>query len=427
MTDFFHKVFELVSKFNDLSDTSYYKIIFFLIGSIVFIASYIIQIMNDKKCNSLLGEAVRSLHHLFIYFIFYGFLAPISILWIMLIILIISIFSWTSTNNKCFLTIIENKLCKIKKNHIFYDLSYHLMVNMDKFVLHHRIKIYSIVFIIVCLRLYDYYVVNKHKKIKVQIHGHSGSRGDFPENTLSAFKHSIENNIEFIELDLQITKDDEIVIYHDKNINTEICNGVSRPIKELLLKEIKDYDCGSKKNINFPNQQTVPGEKIPTFIEFINMVQSQYKNKKIKMNIEIKTEKSLDTDSEVYHFSDTLIKLLHKYNITGDVIVQSFDVRALKYVKEIDSTITRSYLIEEKLPNIDILINTSKKLGVKIISPDYKLIDKKIVKKLQENGFEVLPWTINDISALNQNIEHGVDGIITDYPIQMRDYLQGLL
>jgi glycerophosphoryl diester phosphodiesterase len=276
------------------------------------------------------------------------------------------------------------------------------------------------------LRLYDYYVLNKHKKIKVQIHGHRGSRGDFPENTLSAFKHSIENNIEFIELDLQITKDDEIVIYHDKNINTEICNGVSRPIKELLLKEIKDYDCGSKKNINFPNQQTVRGEKIPTFIEFINMVQSQYNNKKIKMNIEIKTEKSLDTDSEVYHFSNTLIKLLHKYNITGDVIVQSFDVRALKYVKEIDSTITRSYLIEEKLPNIDILINTSKKLGVKIISPDYKLIDKKIVKKLQENGFEVLPWTINDISALKQNIEYGVDGIITDYPIQMRDYLQGL-
>jgi glycerophosphoryl diester phosphodiesterase len=277
------------------------------------------------------------------------------------------------------------------------------------------------------LRLYDYYIVNKHKKIKVQIHGHRGSRGDFPENTLSAFKNSIENNIEFIELDLQITKDDEIVIYHDKNINTEICNGVSRPIKELLLKEIKEYDCGSKKNINFPNQQTVPREKIPTFIEFINMVQSQYKNKKIKMNIEIKTEKSLDTDSEVYHFSNTLIKLLHKYNITGDVIVQSFDVRALKYVKEIDSTITRSYLIEEKLPNIDILIDYSKKLGVEIISPDYKLIDKKIVKKLQENGFEVLPWTINDISALKQNIEYGVDGIITDYPIQMRDYLQGLL
>ena len=140
------------------------------------------------------------------------------------------------------------------------------------------------------------------------------------------------------------------------------------------------------------------------------------------MNIEIKTEKSLDTDNEVYHFSSTLVKLLHKYNITNDVIVQSFDVRALKYIKEIDSTIKTSFLIEDELPNIDTLINTSKNLGVKIISPDYKLIDKKIVKKLQENGFEVLPWTINDTKALKQNIEYGVNGIITDYPVQFRNY-----
>ena len=410
-----------ISKFNDLSNTKGYRILFFLIGGVVFTLSYIVQIVNDKSCNSLLGEIIRSFHHLCIYFIFYGFLAPISILWVMLIILTVSIFSWTSTSNTCFLTTFENNLCnnKIKK---FYDLSYHLSRNIDNFMVYNRIKIYSTVCIIVLLRLYDYYVINKNKKIKVQIHGHRGSRGDFPENTLYAFKYAIENNIDFIELDLQITKDDEIIIYHDKNINTKICNGVSKPIKSLLLKEIKEYDCGSKKNIKFPNQQTIPGEKIPTFIELINLLQTDYKYKKILMNIEIKTENSLDTDNEVYHFSSTLVKLLHKYNITNDVIIQSFDVRALKYIKEIDSTIKTSYLIEDELPNIDTLINTSKNLGVKIISPDYKLIDKKIVKKLQENGFEVLPWTINDIIALKQNIEYGVDGIITDYPVQFRNY-----
>jgi len=411
-----------ISKFNDLSNTKGYRILFFLIGGVVFTLSYIVQIVNDKSCNSLLGEIIRSLHHLCIYFIFYGFLAPISILWVMLIILIVSIFSWTSTSNTCFLTTVENNLCKnkIKK---FYDLSYHLSRNIDNFMVYNRIKIYSTICIIVLLRLYDYYVINKNKnkKIKIQIHGHRGSRGDFPENTLYAFKHAIENNIDFIELDLQITKDDEIIIYHDKNINTKICNGVSKPIKSLLLKEIKEYDCGSKKNIKFPNQQTIPGEKIPTFIELINLLQTDYKHKKILMNIEIKTEKSLDADNEVYHFSSTLVKLLHKYNITNDVIIQSFDVRALKYIKEIDSTIKTSYLIEDELPNIDTLINASKNLGVKIISPDYKLIDKKIVKKLHENGFEVLPWTINDIIALKQNIEYGVDGIITDYPVQLRN------
>lgn len=412
---------ELISKFNDLSNTKGYKILFFLIGGGVFTLSYLVQIVNDKSCNSLLGEIIRSLHHLCIYFVYYGFLAPIYILWVMLIILFITLLSWTSRTNTCFLTTFENNLCKLNKKHIFYDLSYHFSRrNIDNFILQHRIKIYSVVCILIFLRLYEYYVPGKHKK--VQIHGHRGSRGDFPENTLYAFKNAIENNVDFIELDLQITKDDEIIIYHDKNINTKICNGVSKPIKSLLLKEIKEYDCGSKKNIKFPNQQTIPGEKIPTFIELINLIQTDYKYKKIIMNIEIKTEKSLDTDNEVYHFSSTLVKLLHKYNITNDVIVQSFDVRALKYIKEIDSTIKTSYLIEDQLPNIDTLINTSKNLGVKIISPDYKLIDKKIVKKLQENGFEVLPWTINDTKALKQNIEYGVNGIITDYPVQFRNY-----
>ena len=79
---------ELVSKFNDLSNTKGYKILFFSIGAIVFISSYIVQIVNDKPCKSLLGEIIRSLHHLCIYFIFYGFLAPISILWAMSIVLI---------------------------------------------------------------------------------------------------------------------------------------------------------------------------------------------------------------------------------------------------------------------------------------------------------------------------------------------------
>ena len=128
------------------------------------------------------------------------------------------------------------------------------------------------------------------------------------------------------------------------------------------------------------------------------------------MNIEIKTETSLDADDEVYNFSKKLIDILHKYNITDDIIIQSFDTRALKYVKEIDPSITTSYLIEDKLPNIDSLINTSKQLGVKIISPDYNLIDKQIVKKLQENGFDVLPWTINDLNTFKKNIDYGVDG-----------------
>jgi glycerophosphoryl diester phosphodiesterase len=412
---------ELISKFNDLSNTKGYKILFFLIGSIVFISSYVLQIVNDKPCKSLLGEIIRSFHHLCIYFVFYGFLAPVSILWIMLFILLITLFSWIFTNNTCFLTTFENNLCKMNKNYIFHDLSYYITRKLDNFMIHNRIKIYSAICIIIFLRLYEYYVPGKHKKVEIQ--GHRGARGVLPENTLVAFKYAIENNIYVLELDLQITKDNQIIIYHDKSINTEICDGVSKPIKTLSLKEVKEYDCGSKKNIKFPNQQTVPGEKIPTLIELINLIQTEYKNKNIKINIEIKTTKSLDTDKEVYNFSNTLIDIIHKYNIADDVIIQSFDTRALKDVKEIDPSIKTSYLVKDKLSNIDSLINTSKQLGVKIISPEYNLLDKQIVKKLQENGFEVLPWTINETNVIKQYVEYGVDGVITDYPKQMNDYL----
>jgi glycerophosphoryl diester phosphodiesterase len=72
------------------------------------------------------------------------------------------------------------------------------------------------------------------------------------------------------------------------------------------------------------------------------------------------------------------------------------------------------------------LIQISKQLGVKIISPEYKLMNKNIVTQLHENGFEVLPWTINDINISKQNIEYGVDGIITDYPKQLKDYIDSL-
>ena len=420
---------ELISKFNDLSNTKGYKILFFLIGGILFILSYIVQLVNEKPCKNLFGEILRAFHHLCIYFIYYGFLAPASILWIMSIILIITLLSWITTNNGCFLTTLENKLCKINKNHLFYDLTYHFTKKLDIFILHNRIKIYSVVCIIIFLRLYDYYASNasnasnKYKKIK--IHGHRGARGMLPENTLAAFKYAIENKIDVLELDLQMTKDKEIVIYHNKNINTDICNGISKPIKTLSLQEIKEYDCGSKKNVNFSEQQPVSGEKIPSFIELIKLIQSEYKYKTIEMNIEIKTEKSLDTDDEVYEFSNKLIDIIHKYNITNNVIIQSFDVRALKNIKEIDSSIKTSYLIKE-LPSLDNLIKISKQLGVKIISPEYKLMNKNIVTKLHENGFEVLPWTINDINISKKNIEYGVDGIITDYPKQLKDYIDSV-
>ena len=420
---------KLANKFNALSNTPLYKTWFYAIAVIVFALSYASQLINEKPCKNAFGQLIRTIHHFVIYFIFYGFLAPISVLWVMLILLVIALFSWMTTKNVCFLTTIENDLCNLNKNRIFYDLSYYVARNLDAFMSKNRIKMYSIVCIIIILRLYAYYV-NGRKQIK--IHGHRGARGMFPENTLAAFKYAIENNIDVLEMDLQMTKDKEIVIYHDKNINTDICicNGnecnMNAPIKTLSLTEVQEYDCGSKKNAEFAIQQPVLGEKIPTFLELIHMIQTEYNHKTVEMNIEIKTEPTLDTDEEVHEFASKLIRLIHEYSLNDTVIIQSFDARALKYVNEIDPTIKTAFLIE-KLPSMDELIKTSKQLNVKIISPDYTLLKQPIVAQLQENGFEVVPWTINDMNEFKILVDYGVNAIITDYPKQMKDHLATML
>jgi hypothetical protein len=158
-----NNIFNLISKFNNVSNTKKYKIIFFSVSAILFVLSYMSQILFDKKCKNIFGEIIHALHHLSLYFIFYGFLAPISVLWIMLIILIFSFFSWTTSNNKCILTIIGNKLCKVKLNNVFHDLSFYFLRNADNFMINHRIKIYFIVILIIILRLYEYYILNKSK------------------------------------------------------------------------------------------------------------------------------------------------------------------------------------------------------------------------------------------------------------------------
>ena len=234
----------------------------------------------------------------------------------------------------------------------------------------------------------------------------------------------MQNDIDILELDLQLTSDNEIIIYHDKNINPDICiNGIGDiPIKSLTLNDVKQYDCGTKQNILFPLQKNIPKEQIPTFQELIEMVNKNYYNKPIKYNVEIKTTPELDSIDEVNHFVNILVNIIDEYDLTNKIIIQSFDKRALKYIKTIKPFIKTSLLIEnEQIDNSVILL--AKELNVDIISPDFVLLDNKIINEIHNAGFKVIPWTINDTDTFKKMIEYKVDGVITDYPVSMRNYI----
>jgi glycerophosphoryl diester phosphodiesterase len=280
------------------------------------------------------------------------------------------------------------------------------------------------ILIIILILLVFLFKLCYNRTTKIEIQGHRGARGNYPENTLVAFKFALDNNIDNLELDLQLTKDNILVIHHDNNTNSNICiNGNGNiPIKSLTHEEIKKYDCGSKQNNKFPNQIRVPNEKIPTFKELLDMIRTNYYNRNIKLNVEIKTTKELDTYEEVKKFAETLINIIHDYGLIKSTIIQSFDERALKYVRQIEPNIKTSFLIEE-IKIDDKIILLAKSLDVQIISPDYLLLTKENVHMMHTNGFEVLPWTVNDIKDLQKMIEYNVNGIISDYPTIMKDYI----
>ena len=115
-----------INYINKLSDTYTYKLLFYTFFIIFFILSYVTQLKNEKRCNNFFGELLRIIHHSLIYFIYYGFLAPTNILWLMVIINCMTLLSWILYNNHCILTIMENNICNLKKNHIFHDLLFNL-------------------------------------------------------------------------------------------------------------------------------------------------------------------------------------------------------------------------------------------------------------------------------------------------------------
>jgi glycerophosphoryl diester phosphodiesterase len=257
--------------------------------------------------------------------------------------------------------------------------------------------------------------------------GHRGCRGLMPENSIPAFVKALEfEQVTTLELDVAVSKDGKIIVSHEPWFNPAISlmpNGDSIPKKEdekyliytLTEAEIKQYDCGSKGNVRFPQQQKQKTYK-PTLSEVVAAVRAKQPNTKINWNIEIKSEPAWDgiRTPPVADFAKMLLEEITALGIEKQTCIQSFDVRALQEVYKLKPNQTMALLIE----NIQGFDTNIKKLGFRpsIYSPYFKLVNKNLIKKCHAQGIKVIPWTVNDVASMRHLIRLGVDGIITDYP-----------
>jgi glycerophosphoryl diester phosphodiesterase len=216
--------------------------------------------------------------------------------------------------------------------------------------------------------------------------GHRGARAYEPENTLRSFQKALELGVDAVELDVRRTKDDELVVIHDAEVD-RTTNGKGA-VDELTLREIKKL-------------VTVKGEKIPTLQEALDFLK-----KKVKVLIELK-EIGLE---------EKVLNLIREQGLEQNVIIVSFHEEVLEKVRGLNDQVETGLIyVRHKNP-----IKAALAQGATYLLPLYRFTHTANVKKAHENGLKVIVWTINKEEDVAEYIKKGVDGIASDRPDILR-------
>ncbi len=259
--------------------------------------------------------------------------------------------------------------------------------------------------------------------------GHRGCRGLLPENSIPAFLKALVYPIKTLELDVAVSKDGKIIVSHDPYFSHHICKKPDgtpvteaeekdHKIYELTYEEIKVYDCGSRGNERFPDQQAVVVSKpsLQDMVEAINVYCDHNKREKPFYNIEVKSRPEW-YDSIVpqpAEFVKLLLAELVDLGIKENSCIQSFDPAVMLELNTQAPDVTNAFLVE----NLEGFEANMAKLDFvpDIYSPYFKFIDEALVQAVHAKNMKLIPWTVNEIEDMNKLMELKVDGIITDYP-----------
>ena len=235
---------------------------------------------------------------------------------------------------------------------------------------------------------------------------HRGASNIAPENTLKSFKKAIELGADYIELDLYKTKDNELVITHD--LNLERITGNSSLVEELTLQEVRTLDFGE-------------GEKIPTLEEVIKLCKS-----KIGIIIEVISK----------NIGKNIVQLLQDTKLINTTIISSFNFEELLKIQNLEPRLEYASLIpyEQRVEsNPKWLIWETKKEAIdkaaknnfSYIHPHFALVDKQLIDYSHQQHLKVNVYVVDVAPTMKRLIRYGIDGIMTNNLISANKAIRG--
>lgn len=237
-----------------------------------------------------------------------------------------------------------------------------------------------------------------------KIFAHRGFSGKYPENTMLAFEKAVEIGVDGIELDVHLTKDNEIVIIHDEDIK-RTCDGEGL-VKDMTLEELRKFDASA----TFRGVYGFCG--IPTLREYFELV----KDTPVITNIELKTG--------VYEYptiEKRVIDMVREFGLSDKIIFSSFNHFTVKRCEEIAPEIKRGFLTGDWIYDFG---KYTAERNVQCCHPWHVSLSEEVIREMHEAGCEINTWTVNEYADIEKLSNWGVDSLIGNFPDRMIEVLR---
>lgn len=225
---------------------------------------------------------------------------------------------------------------------------------------------------------------------------HRGFSGKYPENTMLAFEKAIAEGVDGIELDVQLTKDGEVVIIHDETID-RTTNGKGYVV-EYTYEELSKFDA------SYVYTGKMGFNKIPTLREYFELV----KDLDIVTNIELKTG-----INEYLGIEEKVWDMIKEFGLQDRIIISSFNHFSVMRMKKIAPGMKYGFLSEDWIIDAGKYTHSH---GVQCYHPRFNNLIPEVIDELKSYGLEINTWTVNKEEDMRYLISHGIDAIIGNYP-----------
>jgi glycerophosphoryl diester phosphodiesterase len=238
--------------------------------------------------------------------------------------------------------------------------------------------------------------------------GHRGASAVAPENTMAAFREALAVGADGIEFDVRLTRDGVPVVIHDSTLRKT--GGIPQRVADLTWAEISKVDVGSWFSASFAN------ETVPSLAELFTLFQSN--------NSTLYLEMKCDSASEQRALAEACVKAIDEHSLKERVIVECFQLPALKILKEIDSEIKTVALFEPAFTNPSVLvdqriISQAREVGAAALALHHRLARESLVQQAKDAGLHVAVWTVDDPAWIERAKRMGIDALITNNPAAM--------